>query len=397
MNRTALVCTSIVSLALTGGALLLAGPLDPPAGPVTSTYKTLTEVEPRTAINLTNTPGDADSLFKITQPGSYYLTGNIIGAVNKHGIEIAARGVTLDLMGFDLSGVVGMGAFDGVTTTAAAPALRNIAVLNGSIRNWGGDGVDLLTFAAPHARLVAIQASDNAQQGIQVASATILIDCAAYTNLGHGISVIDACSLTGCTASSNGVWGILAQTGCSMVNCSASANGNDGINALSSCSLLNCTAYNNAVAGISAFNGASISNCSAFGNTLDGIYAGIGSTVVGCTAQLNGRAGIQCESDSLIRGNTCDFNTVYGINATDERNRIEGNSCTRNARGIEMNMAHNVIIRNTCSGDGTHWIFPANNVFGPIIDRRAPGSPAVTGFAAPGTMGTTDPNANFSY
>jgi len=42
MNRTALVCTSIVSLALTGGALLLAGPLDPPAGPVTSTYKTLT-------------------------------------------------------------------------------------------------------------------------------------------------------------------------------------------------------------------------------------------------------------------------------------------------------------------------------------------------------------------
>jgi len=66
-----------------------AGPLDPPAGPVTSTYKTLTEVEPRTAINTTNTPGDADSLFKITQPGSYYLTGNITGVAAKHGIEIA--------------------------------------------------------------------------------------------------------------------------------------------------------------------------------------------------------------------------------------------------------------------------------------------------------------------
>ena len=51
--------------------------LDPPVGPITSTFKTLTEVEPRIAINATNTPGDADSIYIISQPGSYYMTGNI--------------------------------------------------------------------------------------------------------------------------------------------------------------------------------------------------------------------------------------------------------------------------------------------------------------------------------
>ena len=102
MNRTIILATAALTLAAAG--LLFAGPLDPPAGPVAPTYKTLTEVEPRIAINAANTPGDADSLFKITQPGSYYLTGNITGVVGRHGIEIAvpANGpsVTIDLMGY---------------------------------------------------------------------------------------------------------------------------------------------------------------------------------------------------------------------------------------------------------------------------------------------------------
>ena len=51
------------------------GPLAPP-GAAAPTTKTLDQVEPRIAINSTNTPGDADSLYKITQPGSSYLTGN---------------------------------------------------------------------------------------------------------------------------------------------------------------------------------------------------------------------------------------------------------------------------------------------------------------------------------
>ena len=120
--------------------LLAQGSLTPPGAPA-PTMKTLDQIEPRVAINATNTPGDADSLFKITQPGSYYLTGNITGVAGKHGIEIAAPangpGVTIDLMGFELTGVPG--SLDGIAATTAGA--RNIAIVNGAVRAWGGDGV----------------------------------------------------------------------------------------------------------------------------------------------------------------------------------------------------------------------------------------------------------------
>jgi hypothetical protein len=44
------------------------------------------------------TPGDADSVFKITQRGST-PTGNIRGVAAKYGVEITSSGVTLDLSG----------------------------------------------------------------------------------------------------------------------------------------------------------------------------------------------------------------------------------------------------------------------------------------------------------
>src|SRR5216117_1440443 len=142
--------TAVAGLVVVVGTLAsLAGPLDPPAGPVAPTGKTLGEVEPRIAVNAANTPGDSNSLFKITQPGSYYLTGNITGVANKHGIEIAASGVTLDLNGFDLLGAPG--SLDGVSVTTAA-VQSNITVFNGSVRAWGDKGIDLATFGAVNCR-----------------------------------------------------------------------------------------------------------------------------------------------------------------------------------------------------------------------------------------------------
>ncbi|HVZ93498.1 MAG TPA: hypothetical protein VG797_03210 [Phycisphaerales bacterium] len=88
---TRVIAALSVVLACTGP--LFAGPLTPPAGPVAPT----TGPEPRVAINAANTPGDADatpSMFKITQPGSYYLTGNITGTSGKAGIEVASSDVT---------------------------------------------------------------------------------------------------------------------------------------------------------------------------------------------------------------------------------------------------------------------------------------------------------------
>jgi len=74
-----------------------------------------------------------------------------------------------------------------------------------------------------------------------------------------------------------------------------------------------------------------------------------------------------------------------------------GNTCADNDRGIDVDIAGNIIIKNTCSGNTIDWTIVANNVVGPILDRRAPASAAINGFSAPSSLGSTDPNANFSY
>lgn len=94
---------SVITLALAvAGAI--AGPLVPPAGPPSSTAKPLSDIEPRTAINATNTPGDAGSMFRIVSPGSYYLVDNISVDPGKFAVRAVVPGVTLDLNGFNIHG-----------------------------------------------------------------------------------------------------------------------------------------------------------------------------------------------------------------------------------------------------------------------------------------------------
>jgi len=410
-----LICAGIV---LGGAAIAYAGGLSPPVGPIAPTMKSLAEVEARTAINATNTPGDADSLFKITQPGAYYLTGNVQGIAAKHGIEIAASGVTLDLNGFDLLGAAG--SLDGVSATLAG--LTNIAVVNGSVRNWGGDGIDLSTVSAVNCRLSDVLASGNAGMGIRVSSGCTLTSCSARSNGGSGINTTDtcalatcsasyntgnginsgsACAISNCTAIGNALGGIRAGTGCSVLNGVAYLNGGVGLSASIGSTVSNCSAYQNTGNGISTSTGCSVSNCSAYLNTLSGISSSDACTIADCTSEFNTLVGIVCASSCLIRDNTCASNgnggDGAGINAQGADNRIEGNNCTGADRGIDVDSPGNVVIRNTCSGNTIDWAIQANNVCGPIIDRRAPASAAISGFSAASSLGSTDPNANFSY
>jgi hypothetical protein len=333
---------------------LLAGPLDPPAGPVASSHKTLSEVEPRVAINATNTPGDAHSLYKITQPGSYYLTGNITGVSGKHGIEIVASGVTLDLNGFDLVGVAGMGAFDGVSATTAN--LSNITVRNGSVRSWGQDGVDLGSSTVRNSTVVEVRIGDNAGNGISVGNSSIVSACTSFNNAGSGIVAIVGCTISACTANNNSGEGILTGNGSTISD---------------------CIAYSNDANGISTNNGCSVSGCTVGANTLHGI-----------------RVSWQC----LVTGNTCSVNgqggTGAGVYVLGRNSRIEGNTCTGGVSGIGVDSTGN-IIRNTCAGNATNWAIVAGNSYGPIVSASS--GPAVNGNSAASALGSTDPNANFTY
>ena len=68
------------------------GSLTPPGAPG-ETMKTLAQVEPRTPIS--SLP------YTISEPGSYYVTGNLSSTGS--GIVIQASGVTVDLMGFSVT------------------------------------------------------------------------------------------------------------------------------------------------------------------------------------------------------------------------------------------------------------------------------------------------------
>jgi len=356
-------------------SLAAAGPLNPPAGAVAPTAKPLAEVEPRTAINATNTPGDATSLFKITQAGSYYLTGNITGVVGKNGIVIAASGVTLDLNGFDLAGVPGMGNFDGVTATGAL--ITSLTVVNGSVRNWGGGGVNFASVAATGCRIEGVVASGNGGNGINSGHASTVTRCSAYANSANGFNAGNGSVLSGCSAHSN--------------------TGNGFVGGLGA-AFSNCAAFSNAASGFFTTAGNTLTGCSSYGNSLSGFNVANAGTVVDCSARFNAIDGIVASSSCLIRGNTCANNgnngDGAGIHIVGADCRVEGNNCTGADRGIDVDTSGNFIARNTCSGNSVNWDVVASNT---ILVVTATSAGAVLGNAGGTAPGSTDPNANFSY
>jgi parallel beta-helix repeat protein len=413
---------------LAAGALLVgartaqAGPLNPPAGPVASTGKTLMEVEPRIAINSTNTPGSSatSSVFRITQPGSYYLTGNVISSiVNRHVIVVAASGVTIDLNGFLIRGLgTVQGAFDGIFAEAG---VERVTVRNGHIELAGRDGINFQN--ARHNLIENVSAQSCVRVGITSGTDSIVSHCVAVSNVQAGIHASSSTSVSGCTATSNGGSGVISESGCIITNSTARNNALRGIATATSCIVSHCTSNSNTLSGIEAGIGCTISNCTtsnngssgmfgdiantvvactAYENALRGIRVGFGSTVVDCSARLNGEYGISCNGDCTIRGNTCSDN---GTNATggnifasfDGDNRIEDNNCSGAFRGIEVASTGNIIVRNTCAGNTLNYDIAANNRYGPIINITGTGTAAVNGNSATSTIGSTDPHANFAY
>jgi len=115
------------------------GGLTPP-GPPGATMLTLSQVEPRTPVDATHTPGNSTTEFLIASSGSYYLTTNIIGVAGEQGIEISANNVSLDLNGFSVTGA--STSYSGISILAG---VSNSVVRNGIISGWGNLYTDLFS------------------------------------------------------------------------------------------------------------------------------------------------------------------------------------------------------------------------------------------------------------
>jgi hypothetical protein len=187
-RRNLLPAIFVVGL-LSPFAALSQGDLTPP-GPPAPSMKTLAQVEPR--IPISSLP------FAITNPGSYYLTANLTGAVS--GIAVQADFVSIDLAGFALMGS-GFGSQTGVVVVASVSPRQSLAIYNGTVAGWGGVGID-----AGHAidtQFHHVRVSNNGSHGLIAGFTALVKDCIATGNAGDGIQLTTAGAAIGNNCSAN--------------------------------------------------------------------------------------------------------------------------------------------------------------------------------------------------
>lgn len=335
MKLVKLLTVSLCTFLLAASALAQ-GSLTPPGAPAPS-MKTLDQVEPRTPIS--SLP------YTITNSGSYYVTANLTST--NHGVIITANDVTLDLMGFTLSG-------DGDTLEhgvylagATNSTIQNVVVHNGVVRNFW-DGIH-----AEHtmdSRFEHLIIASNGSYGVKFS---------AFFGKGNGNTIAE------CTISGNGSDGIFLSgygaecNGNTITGCTISGNGSRGF-------LIN--------GNYGRCNGNTIVDCSISGNLSWGM-------------QLTGDPG-HCEgntiADCMIRENGERGITLYYVTGS----RIEGNHITgqtgTTTYGIKCdNTEGNLIVRNMCEGQTDNFVMDPDDTYGPIVTTSGP-------------LSETNPWANFS-
>jgi hypothetical protein len=382
VNRCSMSCAAL--MAVVGAAALLGlGPLDPPNGPITSTYKTLAEVEPRIAIQ--SLPGDASSVRVISAPGSYYLTADLVVPNGKRGIRVAGGvSTTIDLNGFtireqaqsSLEGILVDGAASGITirngrirggTTAIAASATDdctveritvdsasavgfflgvgASVSDCTVRACGSHGINIGNAGI----VVRCNVRDNGGVGIDVDDNCIVRDCIAVANASEGISANDGCTVAGCTASGNTGNGINTEGACIVSDSIGRENGGVGIDVDSIAAVRHCIAGKNTGSGITTDNGALLVACAASENNQSGLVAGNGVSVTGCLAHLNSQNGIEIGSYGYVRDNLSSFSLLGGgLVATGDRGRLDLNHIVNSGdNDIVLPGKENIVVRNS--------------------------------------------------
>ncbi len=335
-----LLQTSLATALLVTSGVVLAGDVNPPAGPIGPTGVTLAEIRANldaiedqaidafdtlvgihTATPIESLPGDVGAEYVISQPGAYFLSANHLGDGANTVIEVRASDVVIDLRGFAILGdglFAGTGSY-GIDTVGG---VNNVTVRNGSIATFGdssGGGVRLNGEGnrVEDVRVVTTQGSGirtggnsivlrsvvyNAGSGISAGFASVLRDCAVQSAAGNGYTLDSGCVVENCTADQNGNDGFSASEGVVIEGCASSRNGDDGYD-LFSATVRESAAYQNDNAGFRAF-GSSIYACSA------GYGAGIGFDLSA------GNSVTRCYAIS---------NTIGGFRLTGVRNHVASN------------------------------------------------------------------------
>lgn len=402
------------------------GSLTPPAGAPAPVMKSLDQIEARTPVE--SLSGDATAKYIISQPGSYYLTTNLVGVSGKAGIRIEATHVVLDLNGFSLQGVSG-----GTEGIRIAVNGGPVSIRNGTLNSWttagifGGD-------TATHVSLTDLAITDiSAGPGVYVGNHStakrISVNGAqragiyAGDHLGGG--VVDHCTVENFGIASAPLLPDLTDVmaiGASLVSDSTvrgvTNNGlADFVNGISADSVERCRVSDFALAGTfgAGIAGGLIRNCvvqNITGTEADvyGIYgnniecnividangaAQIGIISGGYNARIAGntltRCKISASSSTEVTGNRVAVgNNQVAVEANYGGSRISGNTIIAGtgstARGIQLNGIGNFVEHNLVSIGSSACGIYAQNSKNTIRDNCVHGDTASIGISIAATV-----------
>ncbi|MEL6330204.1 MAG: right-handed parallel beta-helix repeat-containing protein [Planctomycetota bacterium] len=363
--------------------------INPPAGPVTDSGPNLSQVidaleEARTEINAENTPGDASSVFRISQPGSYYLAGNVLAdKANFSAIEVAATDVTIDLNGFAIDGA-------GLATggiRAFGPTDR-LAIRNGVIKGINGN---MISAGSPSTsvrdiRAVGVAAGMGAD-GIFVGGAGAIVERCVVEDAGaDGIDVGEGGVVRDSAVINCGSSGITLQIEAIAERCSVTGAA-DGILMGGRAKALHCRITGSRTNGIRAFDLAFIEGCTIDNATFDGIQATGDCVIVNNQVRASGDDGIVFTSACRVEGNLVIGSTTDGIRGSSRNsivnntvedigddgfqitgpdNRVDSNTavgCTIGFRTQGIGVLDNMIVRNFASDCAITYSVLGGNFF----------------------------------
>lgn len=362
MIRSVFSCAVALSVC---SATALGGDLNPPPGPVTTTFKTLDQIGPSTPIN--NLPGSGLALHQITEPGAYHLTGNLISpGAGMYAIRCTSDNVTIDMRGFSI--------LSNGEETFPAVLLNTACVLrNGTIDNWQARGVRALSTAVIEdvifdfvrggaaidgARGLAIRrCSFRNCDPLVIDSNTLIRDVvmrdmaeAIVSPDADGVTIIDTQIDGQNTSGTDSV--IVLGDDAKLANVTVSNEGNSGLTAGDNTSVIACTFSSKGTAsnpGLSLNNNAIVKDCSI------SLYGGFGieirfGAVVRDNAIYNNGGGISCQVSGQISGNSVYANDGDGIDVSNGAvitdNLVRNNSGDGVAAGTDCLITNNQFVSN---------------------------------------------------
>ncbi|MEM1323688.1 MAG: right-handed parallel beta-helix repeat-containing protein [Bacteroidota bacterium] len=336
--------------------------------------------------------------YVITEPGSYYLTQNVISAQpGAFGIVIDADDVFLDLNGYTLQGdrtenpnvltlPSGGGTGDGIHLEGTRV---NITIQNGTIDSWAGNGI--YGNATNLSSFQHLLIRNNGDAGMEIHDYNVVIDCKAYYNFNDGIDTGEGCTLSNCKSTHNSGYGFDINRFATLDRCMASHNARDGFSISQDGKLTNCTATANEEIGINASIGSFISFCLSNDNEEAGIQISSDCMVSNSVASYNGQNLTSAASDSSIYSgirisgnggylfnNVCSNNEYAGIAAVSgvQDTKIVGNLLIQNGYiGILVERNGGMVVKNYVAGtlNGPGYDFRGIVGYGPIINVRSAG------------------------